>query len=582
MASSALPTQDAPNQSGWMGNPTYSVLAPYLVAILAQIPLLFLYIKNVWNFKPHYQFIPFAIGVVIFLAWTRWPRESRMPFHRSLLSDCLLAMGLLVGLTNCLFIEPWLAAVSCLFLAASLLSRTFDPQTGRSLAALSLPLLVCIVPPKRGDVWVITKLQQTSAKFTSQLLDVVGYGHHMTGTVVRAPGTDGFGIAEACSGVQSFFTLLFIAVVFSVWNRRPWFRTLVLVSSTVFWALLMNTIRIFAIPIADRLANVDLSSGVSHMLLGYATLVVGILLLLSTDQFLLFLFGPVNRDLTEESGLGRFIPSVWNRYIAGSDDEDSAREGRSRRRISTSSRTLIWTMCGLMLLGGIWQFVDVGRSLFANTQKVQFFQSIISYPCERDDLPKVIGNWELSETSPYRSEDREHGNDLGLHSDTWTYVAPRQFPMIVSMDQTFPGWHELTICYQNQGWKLESRSKKKASFGDDPDQSWHYIEAEFSNNTGERAFLVFSLFDAFGEPYDPPAEWESIDFYVSRIKNRLSQRVRAQLFRGETFQTQAFVTTFTDLTDEQKEAITARYLNLREQLRQKFVERRAQSFESGS
>lgn len=551
-----------------------SILAPYIITIVAQLPLLFLYFKSLWNYKPHYQFIPFAVGVVVYLAWARWPRESRMPFHRSRLSDSLLILGVLIGLVNCLFIEPWLAAVSCLILATSLFARTFDSHSGRSLIALSLPLLVCIVPPKRGDMWIITKLQRISAHFTSQLLDVVRYGHHMPGTVVKAPGTEGFGIAEACSGVQSFFTLLFVAVVFSVWNRRPWFRSSVLVLSTVFWAILMNTIRIFSIPIAERFAEIDLSSGLSHMLLGYLTLALGILLLFSTDQFLMFLFGPVDSDgAVEGRGLARFISSGWNRTIAGVDD-DGERQRKGRKRISPITSRLILGVAGVMLLGGLWQFVDVGRSLFTSAQKVQFFQSIISHPGAREDLPPEIGGWKLSDTTPYQSENREAGNDLGLHSDTWVYVAPRQFPVIVSLDQTFPGWHELTICYQNQGWKLETRHKRTVPLASNPDENWAYIEAEFSKPTGEKAFLVFSLFDAFGQPYDPPKEWATIDFYMSRIRNRLSQRVRAQLFRGETFQTQAFVSTFRELSDTQKEQVAERYLLLREQMRLKFMERR--------
>lgn len=579
MSSQAIPAK--PKAQTTNSDPKLTVLAPYLVAILAQLPLLFLYFKSLWVYKPHYQFIPFAIAVVAYLAWSRWPRDSKMPFHRSVLSDSFLVFGLLVGLTNCLFLEPWLAAFSCLLLATSLFARTYDVESGKSLIALSLPLLVCLVPPKRGDMWIITKLQRISANFTSQLLDVVGYGHHMPGTVIKAPGTDGFGIAEACSGVQSFFTLLFVAIVFSVWNRRPWFRSFMLMASTIFWAILMNTIRIFAIPMSDRIFGWDLSSGVAHMLLGYTTLAIGILLLFSTDQFLIFLLGGVEADSGESSGLTRAIARGWNRFVAGTEDEDSSnRRSNRRKNVSSLSKSLILGVAVLMLLGGAWQLIDVGRSLFTTSKKVKFFESMISQPYERNDLPDSIDGWALDVDQPYIPESRESGNDLGLRSDTWIYTAPRQFQMLMSLDQTFPGWHELTICYQNQGWKLESRVKRKASLATDPSKTWNYIEAEFSKNTGERGYLVFSLFDAFGAPYDPPEKWETVDFFLSRLRNRLSQRIRAQLFRGETFQAQAFVATFGPLTDVQKEQITSRYIKLREPLRRKFMERQKIDVES--
>ncbi len=556
------------------------VVVPYLIAIGAQIPLLFLYFRSLWTFKPHYQFIPFAVGVVAFLAWQRWPRESRLPYQSSTTSDVLLVVGLLFGLVNCLFLEPWLAAVSCFLLAASLFARTYDAETGKTLFALSLPLLVCIVPPKRGDMWIITKLQRISANFTSQLLDVVNYGHHMPGTVINAPNGKGFGIAEACSGVQSFFTLLFVAVVFTVWNRRPWFRTTLLMGSAVFWAIFMNTVRIFMIPMADRVLGVDLSKGVLHMLLGYSTLAIGILLLFSTDQFLLFVFGPVDADATDSRGLGKMITKSWNKFISGVKDESESekRKKRSRSKISVPSKFLILGAAGLLLVGGLWQLTGVGRSLFSTPEKVIFFgDAIITQPLAREDLPEKIGNWQLLEGEKgYDFTDRESGNDLGLHSDHWIYASPNRFPVTVSLDQTFPGWHELTICYQNQGWKLKSRTKKTAKIVG-TDEPWSYIEAEFEQKTGEKGFLLFSLFDVFGGGYEGPGSWDLLDYLASRVKNRLSQSIRAQLFRGETFQTQAFVETYRDLSPEERKEVVDNYLKLREQMRTKFIERRGLS-----
>ena len=570
-------------QSSAQSNSFVSVLGPYLLAIAAQLPLVTLYLRRLWTFKPHYQFFPFAIGVVIFLAVKRWPRDARLPFQSSKLSDTLLVLGLLVGLTNCLFIEPLVAAVSCVILAASLFARTYDSETGKTLFALSLPLIVCLTPAKRGDMWIITKLQRISANFTSQLLDLVGYGHHNAGTVINAPGGKAFGIAEACSGVQSFFTLLFVAAVFAVWNRRPWFRASLLMASAVFWAIFMNTIRIFMIPMADKIAEIDLSEGVPHMLLGYTTLAVGILLLFSTDQFLQFLFGPVDKESSESRGLGNWISKTWNKVISGAEDdsEKEKRKKRSRKQVSSLSRNLILTVAGIMLLSGIWQLFSVGQSYFSLTKGTSFFQSIITQPLKREDLAATVGNWRLLEGEKgFTVTNRESGNDMGLHSDRWAYVSPNRFPVHVSLDQTFPGWHELTICYQNQDWKLKSRRKKTASMGDDESQQWSYIEAEFEKETGEQGYLVFSLFDVFGGAYDGPGSWDTIDYITSRVRNRLSQRIRAQLFRGETFQTQAFVETYRKLTEEEKNEVTENYLILREQMRQKFIERRGLTEES--
>ena len=198
---------------------------------------------------------------------------------------------------------------------------------------------------------------------------------------------------------------------------------------------------------------------------------------------------------------------------------------------------------------------------------------------KREDLPVKTGGWQLVDGKQgYQALDREAGSDLGLHSDRWVYVSPSRFPVVVSLDQTFPGWHELTVCYQNQGWLLKSRVKKTVPMLDDESKDWSYIEAEFEEKTtGERGYLIFSLFDAFGDGYDAPGNWDTLEYFSNGIRNRLSQRIRAQLFRGETYQTQAFVRTYRQLTDAEKADVAENYIKLRGQMRQKFLEHREEA-----
>ena len=115
------------------------------------------------------------------------------------------------------------------------------------------------------------------------------------------------------------------------------------------------------------------------------------------------------------------------------------------------------------------------------------------------------------------------------------------------------------------------RKRVDAETGDG--QSWPYIEAEFRKDTGERGYLVFSHFDAFGEPFDAPRNWGSLNSFFIRASNRISSRIRGRLFRGEAYQTQVFVRTYGPIDDDLKEEIATRYLRIREELRQKFLEK---------
>ena len=110
-ATKPKPTTPAVEQGPVM----WKILLPYGLAILAQLPMLFLYFRDLWS-RPHYQ--PFAIAILatIGLALYRWPFEKEQPFRHSLVSDVLLALGLCSAFLGLLFVEPWFAALSLMLM----------------------------------------------------------------------------------------------------------------------------------------------------------------------------------------------------------------------------------------------------------------------------------------------------------------------------------------------------------------------------------------------------------------------------------------------------------------------------------
>lgn len=550
------------------------IALPYAIAILAQLPMLLLYFRNLYLEKPHYQTAPFAFLATIAIAYFRWPKEAKMPFHRSVLSDVLLAIGLLFAIACVVFVWPSAGAGSVMFLVASLLARTVDKETLKSLWPAALPMFVYLTLPSGYDIQLITTLQRWSAVCTSRLLDLYGLGHYMDGTVIQVPGRDHYGIEGACSGVQSFFTLLFVAVLFVVVYRRPFFRSVFLIASAVFWALLMNTIRIFLIPVLDQI-DIDVAHGFPHALLGWGTLAVGVLLLLSTDQFMTFLFGPVDPDIGRSGPFGKLITKAWNGLIAGelTDDEKKKKKKKVRKPITVAGKFVIWTFCGILAVAGLWSSWDVTRSFAAAPDYIRFFDSDVTRSFEENDLPEKIGQWTAVEDS-YEIDIRERGSDLGGRSDMWKYQSP-QYAATVSIDQPFPGWHELTVCYKNSGWEMISRKRiDPAETGDlgPGGENWPYVVAKFKRETGERAYLVFALFNTAGDPVTPPAQWNRMFYFFSGIKNRMSNRLRASLFDNSTYQVQSFVPSYGDgLSESSEKEVVDHFLQVREILKEKFL-----------
>lgn len=568
--STTTPDFDSRSNSEKYVNDWKAIALPYAVAIAAQLPMLLLYFRNLYLEKPHYQTAPIAFLATIAIAYFRWPKEAKMPFHRSILSDVLLVLGVLFAIVCVLLVWPSAGAGSSMLLIASLLARTVDKESLKSLWPAALPMFVYLTLPSNLDVWVITQLQQVSAYCTSRLLDIYGLPHFMNGTVIQVPGKEHYGIEAACSGVQSFFTLMFIAVLFVVVYRRPFFRGALLIASAVFWALFMNTVRIFLIPVLDQI-GIEVAHGFPHALLGWGTLAMGVLLLMSTDQFMTFLFGPVDPDIGKSGPFGKLITKAWNGLISGEkkpDEEKKKRSKKVRKPITAGGKTAIWIFCGILAFGGLWSSYDVVSSFATAPDYIRFFDADVTRSFEENDLPEKIGDW-VAVKDGYKIDIRERGSDLGKRSDIWKFKGVKT-SATVSLDQPFPGWHELTTCYKSTGWQLVKRERKDQS-GDEGSR-WPYVTAEFKRETGERGFLVFALFNSVGEPVEPPAQWNRMVHLISGIQNRMSNRIRASLFDNSTYQVQAFSVSYGDKFDPSSaEAMETHFKEIREILKDKFV-----------
>lgn len=550
-----------------------TLFVPYAVLGVLHVPLLLMYwYRDLWSdLRAHYHFFPFLLLAVGFLIWDRWPRDTAQPLRQSSASPVLFVLSALLLVLAVLFLEPPLAGLSAALGLASFLLRIKDPVSGGSLFPISLLMFVLVHSPfgvLNEDRRLITLLQQWSARLTSVLLDLVNVAHDMPGTILRTVDKS-WGVEEACSGVQSFYTLLFCSVFMAIWFRRPVFRGGLLVVSSVFWALVMNTVRIFLIPIAYFQMGVDLAEGWQHAALGYFTLLMGILMLMSTDQFLDFVFGSIDSEKSgseaDATGVGRF----WNRYVAGQS------QYRSLDWVaSNSARLFHYSVVAVPAL--VTLVLSPGLLSLVGTQGVDFFRSDVVMKVDQTWFPSQINGWSLAD---YESATRERGSDLGQRSDVAYYRAGDTM-ITYSFDQAFPGWHELTTCYQNSeaGWQIANmgrgRTRKVGNLppGDDGTAvEVSMIEVDLVEPTsGRKAYLVFGLDDAEGASINAPGDWSLFTSVAERLKNRFAYEVRASFFRSEGYQTQLFFPR--EVTAEEREKLRELYLALRASTRQKIRE----------
>lgn len=255
---------------------------------LLHLPMLWVYYSRLWM-QEHYQFFPFALGAFGWFLWTRF----KGPFVLTPFTLGVAAVDVLLLLVGTLVLQsPWLVALGfvcwCFVIAAGLEDREFEMSLGYLVL---LPLLTLRLP-LGWDTAVIQWLQRVTTAVASLILNDFGYLHLREGNVIEFPGKR-FLVADACSGVQSLFTLLFLGALISCGYRRKWGHSLFVLLCAAGFAGLMNVARVYVIAVAWDAYGLDLASGWPHDVVGYVALISAALLVLSADAFVFFVFSPV-------------------------------------------------------------------------------------------------------------------------------------------------------------------------------------------------------------------------------------------------------------------------------------------------
>jgi len=269
------------------GVPRPLLIAAGLLGV-AHLPYVLRQFGVLWS-KEYYQFFPFAfIAFGLMLRGRRSPgaaQTDRATWALVGLDVALLIFGSETGSAWCVYLG---FVVYCYMIARTCLDAEYETNLGY----LGLLLAITVRPPLGWDGRLIGELQTLTTRVGSRILEFAGYLHFREGNVLEFPGKR-FLVEEACSGVQSFFAVLFLAALIICGYRRRWLHgTLVLLSAAGF-AGVMNVVRICSISIAWADFDYDLSTGWQHDTLGYITLGLAGFLVFSADSFWAILFGKV-------------------------------------------------------------------------------------------------------------------------------------------------------------------------------------------------------------------------------------------------------------------------------------------------
>lgn len=287
MASDVQSTEVASRQGATARLSSSRSIAPVCVLVLALLPSVALQAQMLWR-RPHYQFFPLVpLGAALLASGECRRLGPLRPGSRRGVALLVIASWMLLALASFLF-SPWLGSVAALAMLAAAIT-----------AIGGVPLLRCLLPawtflglavglPLNFDQELISRLQAMTSRIGSLALDALGVFHVMEGNVVRVSGRD-FGVEEACSGIYSLFSVLFLTLFFVLWARRPPLGAILTMVAGACWVLAGNIVRVVAVVYLETRWGVDVGRGWRHDLLSLVVFIATLGLIASTDCLLYFL-----------------------------------------------------------------------------------------------------------------------------------------------------------------------------------------------------------------------------------------------------------------------------------------------------
>lgn len=450
---------------------------------VACVPSLIDHVARVWQLE-QYHYLPALLLALALLVWQRWDHVWLSP--AGLTSWSFLAVTAFMLVLGFLAGSSWVGALGTVFLVGAWL-RTHRSATKHSLIHLWPPLFMLMPLPLGLDSSLTHWLQIWSSRVSSYALDFLEVPHALFGNVLRLDSGTLF-VEEACSGVQSLYTVIFVAIlIVAVLKRSVWLLPLYLLSA-IFWAGAMNVTRIVAIAYAQHHYAYDLAHGWPHAILGYVCLAGACLLLLSTDRLLRVFAFPIESNTSTEVEPNPFV-YFWNRSIGQSDSKIYSNSINVTRASPWVVRGLIG-FSALALVGHTLRFMPHASA--ASTSAAKSTGRFLTVPDLLSD--SVPGFAQVAHELVEGNIDQP----MGEFADVWKGEY-RGLPVTVALSQPYPEWHDLCVCYTGAGLNLNDRK-----VSDSKEKDWNFVTARFIADDGKVSYVWFSAFDAMCNPVNAP------------------------------------------------------------------------------
>lgn len=399
------------------------------LAAVGLAPLLGIFMVGLWN-RPTYQFFPLALFAAGMLAWRALNQMSPPLASGPLgLTRLLILIAGSVYLAANILWSPWLCYVSFILgLLAVLWSLGGQPLL-RVLAPACLMLLAILPFPGNLDQNLTLGLRSLAVSHSSALLDFLHVNHVQDGNTLLLPGKSLL-VEEACSGVNSFFLCNAFCLFWVLWQRRSLAWLLLAWPAVSLFVILGNVLRITVGAAAFYYWQMNLLSGWPHETFGLVLVLAYTGLILSLDQFMVFLTQSV-------------------RHVAPAKEKTTWLAPAALLPVPRSGSIL-----GFKLAGPILAAVGLGvLAVHLHSSRGPALGSFARLNRQelKLSLPTSLAGWQRINSD---AGDKSLVATLGVHSLIWRFQREGMESVVVAVDYPLDGFHNVKICYSGNGWQI--------------------------------------------------------------------------------------------------------------------------------
>jgi exosortase B len=239
--------------------------------------------RTLWR-DDAYAHGPIVLGVFCWLAWrSRAELLGASVRPAPLAGSLLFAVGVLLDLGGRTQSLPFFEVASHIPVIAGLLLLLVGPHAVRHFAFPLLFLLFLIPLPGFVMDAITVPLKAVVSSSVEWLLNFAGYPVERSGVVLTLDGHDML-VADACSGLNSIFSLFALASLYAYVTRpHRALRTVALLAGIVPIAILANILRVAVLVLVTHHFGEDAAQGFMHGFAGMVVFVSAFVLLLAWD-----------------------------------------------------------------------------------------------------------------------------------------------------------------------------------------------------------------------------------------------------------------------------------------------------------